>query len=754
MIPRLAQVEPAQGRYLAFLETLGRQGFQGEIRSDYGTRLVQSTDNSIYQILPQAAVFPINKSDLKILLKLAAHEKYRDIRFAPRGGGTGTNGQSLTDGIIIDCSRHMNDIRELNLEQGWVKVGPGVVLDQLNDFLRPHGVFFAPNLSPSSRATLGGMINTDACGKGSRVYGRTSDHLLELSCLLSNGEELHSVPLHPKELTDWKEASGRTGDVYRVVDEIVCRQAELIEEVFPKMSRFMTGYNLARVYSNDQRPVFNLNYLLAGSEGTLAVVHEAKLRLTPLPAFQELIVVKYESFDDALRAAGILVQSDPTAIETVDEKILGLAREDEIYHKVKDFVADEGSRPTRTINLVEFSGNEKSEVNAKVDQLAKIISERKEISGEATGFYRTNIPEEIRDLWNLRKKGVGLLGNTKGRRKPIPFVEDTAVPPENLAAYIREFRDLLESFGLEYAMFGHVDVGCLHVRPALDLKTTEDEEIVRKISDGVCRLVRKYGGVMWAEHGRGFRTEYTEEHFGSELYQELRRIKQVFDPFNQLNPGKIVTPLESKEQTVSVEAPLRGHRDRQIHSNWQDEFAVTISCNGNGACFHYDPNHVMCPSSKVTRDRIHSPKGRAGIMREWLRQLSMAGAPDEVRSSGGWAARLLNSAKKHREYDYSHEVFEAMSGCLACKACASQCPVHVDVPEFRSKFLHEYYGRYLRPLRDYLVGTTEWSGQILSKIPRFGNALLGNALSTKELKQLVGLIDAPALSTPNLTHQL
>ena len=616
MIPRLAQEEPAQGRYLAFLETLDQQGFQGEIRSDYGTRLVQSTDNSIYQILPQAAVFPISKSDLIILLKLATHEKYRDIRFAPRGGGTGTNGQSLTDGIIIDCSRHINDIRELNLEQGWVKVGPGVVLDQLNDFLRPHGVFFAPNLSPSSRATLGGMINTDACGKGSRVYGRTSDHLLELSCLLSNGEELHSVPFNPKELTDLKEASGRTGEVYRVVDEIVCRQAELIEEIFPKMSRFMTGYNLAGVYSNDQRPVFNLNYLLAGSEGTLALVHEAKLRLTPLPAFQELIVVKYESFDDALRAAGILVQSDPTAIETVDEKILGLAREDEIYHKVKDFVADEGSRPTRTINLVEFSGNEKSEVSAKVDQLALIIHERKEISGEATGFYRTDIPEEIKNLWNLRKKGVGLLGNTKGQRKPIPFVEDTAVPPANLAAYIREFRNLLESFGLEYAMYGHVDVGCLHVRPALDLKTTEDEEIVRKISDGVCRLVRKYGGVMWAEHGRGFRTEYIEEHFGSELYHELRKIKQVFDPFNQLNPGKIVTPLESKEQTVSVEAPLRGHRDRQIHSNWQDEFAVTISCNGNGACFHYDPNHVMCPSSKITRDRIHSPKGRAGIMRE------------------------------------------------------------------------------------------------------------------------------------------
>jgi FAD/FMN-containing dehydrogenase/Fe-S oxidoreductase len=754
MIPRLCQVEPVHGRYLAFLEALGHQGFRGEIRSDYGTRLVQSTDNSIYQILPQAAVFPIDKADLKILLQLASKASFQDIRFAPRGGGTGTNGQSLTEGIIIDCSRHMNDIRKLNLDQGWVTVGPGVVLDQLNDFLRPHGVFFAPNLSPSSRATLGGMINTDACGKGSRVYGRTSDHLLELSCLLSNGEELHSIPLNQQALASWREHPGRTGEIFRVVEEIVCRQTELIEKIFPKMSRFMTGYNLARVFGDDQRSTFNLNYLLAGSEGTLVLVHEAKLRLTPLPAFQELIVVKYESFDDALRAAGILVQADPTAIETVDEKILGLAQEDEIYHKVKDFVAHEGSRPTRTINLVEFSGNTKSEVQAKVDQLAQTILERRQIKGEATGFFRTDIPEEISDLWNLRKKGVGLLGNTAGRRKPIPFVEDTAVPPENLAAYICEFRDLLESFDLEYAMFGHVDVGCLHVRPALDLKTAADEEIVRKVSDGVCRLVRKYGGVMWAEHGRGFRTEYTEEHFGPELYQELRKIKKVFDPFNQLNPGKIVTPFESKEQTVSVEAPLRGHRDRQIHPNWLEEFEVTINCNGNGACFNYDPNHVMCPSSKITRNRIHSPKGRAGIMREWLRQLSLAGDPDESRPKRDWVVKFLNSAKKTKEYDYSHEVFEAMSGCLACKACASQCPVHVDVPEFRSKFLQQYYGRYMRPMRDYLVGTTEWSGNLFSRTPQLVNALLGNALSTKALEKFIGLVDAPTLSTPSLANQL
>lgn len=754
MIPRLSHVDPTQASYLEYLETLEQRGFEGEIRRDFGTRLVQSTDNSIYQILPQAAVFPKHRGDLQTLMNLADEHPFQRIRFAPRGAGTGTNGQSLTEGIMIDCSRHMNDIREINLEEGWVRVGPGVVLDQLNDYLRPKGVFFAPNLSPSSRATLGGMINTDACGKGSRVYGRTSDHVLELSCVLSNGEELQSIPLQSEQLALWKKQPGRSGEIYRVVDEIVTRQAELIEETFPKMSRFMTGYNLAKVYPEPSRTTFNLNYLLSGSEGTLAIVHEAKLRLTPLPAFQELLVVKYECFDDALRAAGILVQADPTAIETVDEKILGLAREDEIYHKVKDFICDEGSRPTKTINLVEFSGPSKAEIQRKVSQLCKTIETRKDQSGEATGFYRTEQAEEIKDLWNLRKKGVGLLGNTKGRRKPLPFVEDTAVPPQHLADYIREFRSLLESYGLQYAMFGHVDVGCLHVRPALDLKTNQDEAIVREISDKVCALVRKYGGVMWAEHGRGFRTEYTKEHFGSALYQELRRIKQVFDPHNQLNPGKIVTPFDSEESIVPLEAPLRGHRDRQIEPKWQQEYEVTISCNGNGACFHYDPNHVMCPSSKITRDRIHSPKGRAGIMREWLRQLSQTPEPSSQSSLRNTWNRIINTLKRKQEYDFSHEVFAAMSGCLACKACASQCPVHVDVPEFRSRFLHLYHGRYLRPVRDYLVGTTEWTARWLSVAPRISNLLVGNSFSTQLLQRWVGLVDAPNLSTPTLKEHL
>ena len=457
MIPRLSHPESTPEIVQSFLAELRQSSFSGDIQHDYGTRLITSTDNSIYQVLPQAVVFPKNAGDIEAVLLLTAQQKFcQSIKITARGGGTGTNGQSLTKGIVLDCSRYMNRILEVNIKQGWVRVEPGVVLDQLNEHLVPHGVFFAPNLSPSNRATIGGMVNTDACGKGSRIYGRTSDHVLELSCVLSNGETLESVPLDENNLSTYKQKPGVAGEVFKVVDQIVLEKADLIDEVFPNMSRFMTGYNLAKVYGNSEKN-FNLNYLLSGSEGTLAVLSELKLRLTDLPKYKRLLVVKYEQFDDALRDAQILVESDPAAIETIDEKILSLAKEDEIYLKIKDFIEDEKlksgkiNRPTRTISLIEFCGNNKNKLENQISALCKIIDAKKNKSGEATGYYKTADPQEIKNLWSLRKKGVGLLGNTKGERKPLPFVEDTAVPPENLAIYIRDFRKLLESYGLEYA---------------------------------------------------------------------------------------------------------------------------------------------------------------------------------------------------------------------------------------------------------------------------------------------------------------
>ena len=766
MIPRLSLSESTPKFVQNFLEVLSKSEFSGDIHHDNGSRLVTATDNSIYQVLPQAVVFPKNSKDIQTVLKIADQKRFsKRIKITARGGGTGTNGQSLTEGIVLDCSRYMNRIIESNFKEGWVCVEPGVVLDQLNEHLAPNKVFFAPDLSPSNRATLGGMVNTDACGKGSRIYGRTSDHVLELTCVLSNGEVLESVPLEPEALSEYKKKPGISANIFKIVDKVVSEKTDLIQEVFPKMSRFMTGYNLAKVYGNSENN-FNLNYLLSGSEGTLAVVSKAKLRLTPLPKHKILLVVKYKTFDDALSDAEMLLKFDPAAIESIDEKILSLAKGDEIYLKIKDFVADEKGksgrkkRPTRTISLVEFCGSNKNNLEKQVTELCKTIDATNNKSGKATGYYRTVDPQEISNLWSLRKKGVGLLGNTKGERKPLPFVEDTAVPPENLADYIREFRTLLESYGLDYAMFGHVDVGCLHVRPALDLKNPEEESWIRELSDKVVELVKKYDGVMWGEHGRGFRSEYTAEFFGEELHQDLRRIKEAFDPNNRLNPGKIVTPLSHEDKVVPIEGPLRGHKDRQITPGLLKEYESAINCNGNGACFDYSPENVMCPSSRITRDRLHSPQGRAGMMREWLRLLSVN---QQSGVSGkkplGFLYNLLNKIqnswrKKQGESDFSHEVYESMAGCLACKACATQCPVHVDVPEFRSKFLDLYHGRYLRPLKDYLVGSTESFGRLFSQMPLLTNALLSWSLSRMLLKNLIGLRDLPIYSPESVRRLL
>ncbi|MGL4621062.1 MAG: FAD-binding oxidoreductase, partial [Chroococcidiopsis sp.] len=461
MISKLNLKDNLKSEYLLFIEVLAKTPFSGEIRPDFASRLMMSTDNSIYQILPQAVVYPKTETDLVHLFQLARQDRFKSVTFSPRGGGTGTNGQSLSSGIIIDCSKYMHQILEINLEQGWVRVQPGVILDKLNAELKPYGMFFAPSLSPSNRATIGGMINTDACGQGSRIYGRTSNHILELSWVLPDGTVGRSHSVNPTTLTQLKQQP-RIGQIYTQVDEIVTTKQDLIQQSFPRIPRFMTGYNLAKVYS-PQDKTFNLNWLLAGSEGTLAVITEAKLKLTPIPKYKKLLAIHYNCFNDALFAAETLLAFTPAAIETIDEKILGLARQDVIYEKVKDFISD-----ANAINLVEFRSDDLAELEQKITQLCQNFD-------KSRGYYLAKNEIEAASLWELRKRGVGLLGNAKGDRKPIAFIEDTAVPPACLADYIREFQTLLNAYQLDYAMYGHVDVGCMHVRPALDLKVPQDE---------------------------------------------------------------------------------------------------------------------------------------------------------------------------------------------------------------------------------------------------------------------------------------
>lgn len=744
MLPRLTSNQTTHQTIADFLDTLKKSPFTGEIRGDLASRLVASTDNSIYQILPQAVVFPKITEDIQEIFKLANHSSFNSITFSPRGGGTGTNGQSLSPGVIIDCSKYMNHILELNLDAGWVRVQPGVILDQLNQYLQPHGVFFAPSLSPSNRATIGGMINTDAAGKGSRIYGRTSDHILSLNWVLPDGTFGTSSAIAKKRLNDFKNSSSEPlSKIYQTIDDIVTSKQDLIESIFPKMTRFMTGYNLAKVYNSD-RTVFDINRILSGSEGTLAVITEAKLKLTNIPQKAQLLVLHYASFNDALKDAEYLLQFEPAAIETVDDKILELVKQDNLYCEIKAFIGD-----AKAINLVEFIGKNQEAIQDKINPIIKSL-------GQAISYYLTDNKTEINQLWKLRKRGVELLANMSGDRQPIPFIEDTAVPPSHLATYTQELQQLLAQYNLNYAMFGHVDVGCLHVRPALNMKSLDDEKLIRELSDQVVNLVHHYGGVMWGEHGKGFRSEYTPLFFGEELYQDLRKIKAVFDPYNKLNPGKIVTPYASSDQIFPLESPLKGQFDRQVSPNLRSQYQAAFRCNGNGACFNFNPDEIICPSAKQTRDRIHSPKGRAMLLREWLLLKSQVDTSrSRVQGLLNFPLKCWNTLGKWWGVpDYSHEVYEGMHGCLSCKACVSQCPIQIDIPAMKAQFLQDYHSRYWRSLRDYLTAYLETSAYWQAHFPTLANTITKNWILQEAIKKLLGIVDLPAVSINTVKQEL
>ena len=748
MLPRLDPEASLHRDYGRFLDELEARGFRGEVSRDHASRLVASTDNSVYQILPQAVVFPRDREDVLTLARVAGEARFRSIKLSPRGGGTGTNGQALCNGVIVDLSRNMRTILELDLEQGWVRVQPGVVLAQLNAFLKPHGVFFAPHVSPANRATVGGMVNTDACGKGSRVHGRTSDHIVELEVVLIGGARLVSRRLTLQELAAQRRCDDVVGHAYRTVDAIVTQQREQIEAQFPKLQRFLTGYNLAHVYSAD-RSHFNLSYLVAGSEGTLGFVTEAKFKLTPLPKARGLVAIRYTSFDAALRAAARLVLANPSAIETVDDTIVALAKKDPAWASVAHVLDRVDETPLRAINLVEFEADSIEAVDDKLAALGRELDAGLGREDAASAYTLVRSRADIEALWSLRSKAVGLLGARPGDRRPIAFVEDTAVPPERLADYIQEFRALLDEHGLHYGMFGHVDVGCLHVRPALNLRDERDEALLRPLSDKVAALVKSYGGIMWSEHGKGFRSEYSPIFFGAELYQELRKIKEAFDPHNQLNPGKLAVPVSRNDALVSVDATKRSQFDREIGAAALKRYDAAVNCNGNGECFDWNPDTVMCPSAKITQDRVHSPKGRSSIMREWLRLSSRAGfdlvaAADRARTAR-WPAR----GRRNRACDandFSHQVYDAMNGCLACKACATQCPLNVDVPSFRSEFFALYHTRYARPARDYFVAGLELALPRMGVCPRLFNSMLRARWFRSQLEKRISVVHTPLLS--------
>lgn len=774
MVPRIYNLRKIETVYVKFLEALTSSNFSGEIEDRYAARLLVATDNSVYQRMPQAVLFPKSKEDVVEIFKLASRSEFKSVKFAPRGGGTGTNGQSLTDGIVIDMSRHMKKVWDFNPQERSIYVQPGVIKDELNELTAKENLFFSPELSTSSRATIGGMLSNDAAGQGSLVYGRTSEHILEVDVVLEDGSTALFKPVNGDELKAKLDLKNLEGEIYRTVYSLVKDNAAAIKQHFPKLNRFLTGYDLDHAY-DPKSDTLNLCRLVCGAEGTLCTVVGAKLDLTVKPTYRALCVVKYENFDSALRHANALIKAGVFSVETVDSKVLNLAKKDPVWLSVKDYITDVEGAEISGVNIVEFNGMDTEKVKAFMLKLYdQTIKQSQKRQMGILGACIVETKEGIAAVYGMRKKAVGLLGSAAGAKKLVAFTEDTVVPPENLADYILEFRALLDGMNVTYGMFGHVDTGLMHVRPALDLTTDEDREKLVKISDGVVELVKKYGGQMWGEHGRGYRSCYGEVFFG-ELYPLARKVKAAFDKDNRLNPGKICVPFGNEtDKLVAVDDPMRGDLDRTIDIRVRDSFDGAMNCNGNGQCFSYSTASLMCPSYRYSKDHVKSPKGYSGLMREWLRLMTERGvdinAAEEkltieasrertfkescvaaVSYVGNLFERTYNTLFERE--DFNHEYLGHVATCLSCKSCKTQCPAHVNSAELNSRFLNFYYSRYLRPSMDFLCMNAERTNPLMARVPRLSNALLQNSLSKLLVENIFKFVDLPKFNERTLRQQ-
>ena len=676
----------------------------GEVRFDEMSKVLYSTDASIYEIEPLGVVIPRTPEDVLAAVEVCGR---RGAAIVPRGGGTSLCGQSIGRAVILDLSKHLNRVLEVNAEERWARVQPGVVLDELNAQLAPHGLWFAPDVSPSNRATLGGMIGNNSSGARSIVYGRTGEHVLEMSVVLPDGQTLAARPLTQADLERVLAAETREGELCRTLQRLVTTHRREILARYPKILRHVGGYGLDEFVNG--KP-FNLSRLLVGSEGTLATTLDAKIHLEPRPKASQiaLMVVHYRTMTDALESTAEILATGPTAIELVDKYILDLTRQSLEYARQMTFVrGDPGA-----LLFVEYYGETRQELTDKLDRLQARLTRL----GIATACTRAVTPEEQQKIWKVRKAGMALLLGMIGDRKPIAGIEDTAVAPERLAEYLKRVDAIVRTHGAEAAYYGHASVGCIHVRPILDLKRDPEVETLRAIAEQVSDLVLEFGGAMSAEHGDGLaRSCWNEKLFGPTLYGAFRQLKAAFDPRGIMNPGKIV---DAPPMTANLRYGGR-YKTREVRSFFRFareggfDRAVEM-CNGSAVC-RKKLEGTMCPSYMVTLEEQHSTRGRANALRAAI--------------NGHLPAEALASPRMWEVFDL----------CLECKGCKAECPSNVDMAKLKYEFLAQYYARNGTPLRARLFAHLE-------KLNRLGCACaplsnwVGNSAPARWLfERLVGI---------------
>ena len=646
-----------------------RERVKGNVSFDEMTRGIYSTDASIYQIMPVAVVEPRDEGDVRAVVEVA---REFGVPLLPRGGGTSLGGQGCGPSLVLDFTKHMVDILELNVDERWVRVQPGIVLDELNAVLAGDGLLFAPDPATSSRATIGGMIGNNSSGTRSIVYGLTCDHVLALKVLLSDGTVVEFNGLSAEEYAERAEGSTREGELLSTFKEIVETNREAIEAQYPKVLRRVQGYNLDAFVNGDG---WNLAKIMVGSEGTLGVVLEAKINLEPLPKHKSLCVIHYADLMEAIRTVVPILKHGPSAVEILDEALINLGRNNRSTAPLCAFM--EGD--PEAVLMVEFFGESAEDARAKAEGLA--VDMREQGIGYAWPTMITAADQGR--VWQLRKSGLGLLLGMKGHRKPTPFIEDCGIPVEVLAEYVGKILDFCKGREVAVAMYAHASVGTIHIRPILDLKLQDDIDHLKAISEYTFGLVKEYGGSWSGEHGDGrIRSPFLERFFGEQVYGALREVKELFDPLGLMNPGPIIDPNPQDQDLrygTEYETPTA---PTEFHYRESGSFAALIeTCNGVGAC-RQRLARTMCPSFRATRDEEHSTRGRANALR-----LAMSG---QLGADGMTSPR----------------VFDVMDLCLSCKACKSECPSNVDVARLKSDFLQQYRDEHGVTLRDRMVAKT------------------------------------------------
>ena len=687
---------------------------EGDLKYDLITKTIYSTDASDYKEQPAAVAWPKNQDDIGKILSFARAEK---IGVIMRAGGTSLAGQVVGSGIIIDISRYMNRILEVNMEAMWARVEPGVVLDELNLYLQRYGLFFGPETSTSSRCNMGGMVGNNSCGSHSVIYGSTRDHTIELKTLLSDGSEVVFGPVD-KTVFDYKcNQDNLEGKIYRNIREILDNpeNRKSIKENYPdpRIPRRNTGYALdllldTEIFDEESSKPFNFCKLLAGSEGTLAVTTEIKLNLVPLPpAFKTIVCVHHRDRDEAFKANLIALKFKPTAVELTDDRILELTK-DNLSQKNNRFFLD---GDPGAVMMVEFARETEEQVEAVTKEMIEAL--------KSAGYgysYPVVRGKDMTKVWDLRKAGLGVLGNIRGDKRTVSLVEDTAVRVEDLPAYMDEFAKLLSAHGKDSVYHAHIGTGELHIRPVLNLKDPKDVELFRTIGLETAKLVKKYRGSLSGEHGDGrLRGEFIPLILGESNYALLKKLKTCWDPYNILNPGKIVdTPLMN---TFLRYVPGTITPDVETIFNFSATEGVIRAaekCNGSGDCRKsMKIGGTMCPSFMATMDEETCTRARANILREFL----------SLDSQDRW---------DHKE------IYDILDRCLGCKGCKAECPSGVDIAKLKSEFLQHWYDKHGVPLRTFLIAYISTFNRLGSLIPSVYNFFLKNKAFSGLLKKSIG----------------